>query len=78
MSTPAVNIMDIEVMEAILYGPANNLTSLAADFAALASRPDRDRDIVPIRVPSYASDASPAVACCSCAQDGPTRLEQNG
>ncbi len=78
MSTRIVNTMDIEVMEAIVYAPAINLNSVAADFAALASRPDSDRDTVAVGVPSYASDASRAVAGCSCAQDGLAKLEQIG
>jgi len=35
--------MDIELMDAILTGPASNLTGLAAGFACLASRPDSIR-----------------------------------
>jgi hypothetical protein len=78
MSTRAVNTMDLEVMEAILHAPAINLTGLAADFAALASRPDPGRGVVGVRVPSDASGASREAACCLSVQDGLTKLEQNG
>lgn len=70
--------MDIELMDAILAGPASNLTGLAADFAAFASRPDSYRHIIPTRSPSNAPDALRAARYRPRAKDGLARFEQNG
>jgi hypothetical protein len=70
--------MDTELMDPILDAPASNLTRLAVGFAALASPPDADRDIIPTRSPSHSPGALRAVRHGRPTTQGLARLEEKG
>jgi hypothetical protein len=70
--------MDTELMDPIFGAPVSNLTRLAADFAAAASPPDADHDIIPTRSPSHAPGALRAARHGPPATQGLGRLEEKG
>jgi hypothetical protein len=70
--------MDTELTDPILDAPASKLTHHAADFAALASPPDADRDIIPTRSPSHSPGVLRAARHSPPTTQGLARLEEKG